>query len=80
MYTYTTQGTCSRSIAIDVKDGVVKSVVFDGGCTGNAQGVSRLIVGMDVEEAIKRLEGIECRNGTSCPDQLSRALKKMTAK
>ena len=74
MYHYKTRGTCSTSIAIDVKDGVIQSVRFEGGCSGNAQGISRLAAGMHVDEAIARLRGIQCRSGTSCPDQLARAL------
>lgn len=74
---YTTKGTCSRQIDIDVDDnGVIQKVVFMGGCSGNTQGVSALVVGMTVEEAINRLEGIKCGpRSTSCPDQLACALK-----
>ena len=77
MYTYKTQGTCSSAIEIDVKDGVVRSVQFINGCRGNTQGVARLVAGMPVDEVIRRLRGIECRSGTSCPDQLAHALQKM---
>ena len=59
-FSYKTKGVCSRGILIDIEDGIVKSVRFDGGCNGNTQGVSRLIEGMDAKEAIKRLEGIRC--------------------
>ena len=79
MFTYKTQGTCSRAITIDAQDGVIRSVVFDGGCRGNTQGVARLVAGMKVEEAISRLKGIQCQGDTSCPDQLARALMAMTA-
>ena len=73
---YKTFGTCSRAINFEVKDGVIQSVEFVGGCDGNTQGLSRLLVGMSVDEAIKRLSGIDCGGkGTSCPDQLARALK-----
>ncbi len=75
MYTYRTRGTCSRSIDFDVQDGVVTACRFNGGCAGNTQGVARLVVGMSVDEAISRLSGIQCRGGTSCPDQLARALR-----
>lgn len=80
MYQYKTQGTCSQQILIDVNDDdVIESVQFIGGCTGNTQGVARLVKGMKVDEVISRLKGIQCRAGTSCPDQLSRALEKMRA-
>lgn len=77
MFKYKTRGTCSRSISIDTSDGVIRSVEFEGGCRGNAQGVSRLVVGMTVEEAVRRLKGIQCQAGTSCPDQLALALESM---
>ena len=73
---YKTQGTCSRAIVVDVEDGVILSCKFIGGCSGNTQGVAALVKGMKVEEAIERLSGIQCGpRGTSCPDQLSRALR-----
>ena len=79
-FSYKTKGVCSRGILIDIEDGIVKSVRFDGGCNGNTQGVSRLIEGMDAKEAIKRLEGIRCgMRPTSCPDQLAQALKLILA-
>ena len=74
---YKTQGVCSRSIDIDVEDGVITQVKFNGGCAGNTQGVASLLRGMTVEDAIERLEGIRCGfKPTSCPDQLAKALKK----
>lgn len=73
---YTPRGVCSRNITIEVTDGIIDSVKFMGGCNGNTQGVAALVKGMKVEEAIKRLEGINCNGkGTSCPDQLAKALK-----
>lgn len=73
--TYRTKGTCSREIQFDVEDGVLKDVRFIGGCDGNLQGISNLAKGMKVEDVIKRLKGIDCGGkGTSCPDQLSKAL------
>lgn len=73
---YKTQGVCSREINFEVKDNKVTNVNFVGGCSGNTQGVARLIEGMDIDEAIKRLEGIHCGpRPTSCPDQLAKALK-----
>ena len=78
---YKTKGVCSSAIEFDIEDGLVKNVRFIGGCDGNTQGVSRLVEGMEVNEAIKRLEGIYCRGrGTSCPDQLSMALKEAVSK
>lgn len=74
MYVYRTKGTCSQGIEIEMDGSTIKSVHFIGGCTGNTQGVARLAAGMDIDEAISRLKGIQCRNGTSCPDQLARAL------
>ena len=72
---YTTKGTCSRKIDIDVEDGKIVSVQFLGGCSGNTQGVAKLLVGMSVDEAIERLSGIHCGpRPTSCPDQVARAL------
>lgn len=74
---YCPQGVCSRKIDIDVENGIIQKVVFTGGCSGNTQGVSRLLEGMTVEEAIARLDGIKCGfRPTSCPDQLAKALKK----
>ncbi len=76
-YSYKTSGTCSREIMFDIDGNTVKNVRFVFGCQGNTSGISRLIEGMDVDEAISRLEGIDCNGrGTSCPDQLARALKK----
>ena len=77
--TYVPQGgVCSRSIAVCVRDGKVERVVFEGGCHGNTQGIASLIRGMEVGEAIARLRGIDCKDkGTSCPDQLAKALEKI---
>ena len=73
---YKTKGVCSQLINFDVEDGKVKNVSFVGGCAGNLQGISRLVEGMDVKEAIRRLEGIRCGfKSTSCPDQFAQALK-----
>ena len=77
---YTTRGTCSRMIHVTVEDGVIESVTFDGGCAGNTRGVSALIRGMKVEEAVERLKGIRCGfKSTSCPDQLAKALEECLA-
>lgn len=73
---YRTHGVCSRAIKFDIVDNKVTNVQFVGGCSGNTQGVARLVEGMDVNEAIARMEGIQCGpRPTSCPDQLARALK-----
>lgn len=75
MATFRTKGTCSTMIEFDVRDGVVVKCSFQNGCDGNLQALSRLVEGRRAEEVIALLEGIQCRNGTSCPDQLARALK-----
>ena len=73
---YRPRGVCSQRIEIDVENGRVQDVQFTGGCSGNLQGISRLVKGMDVEEVISRVEGIRCGfKPTSCPDQLAQALK-----
>ena len=78
---YTPSGFCSRQIHFDIVDNKVRNVSFRGGCNGNLQGISRLIEGMDVDEAISRIEGIRCGfKQTSCPDQLAQALKKAAGK
>ena len=75
-YTYKPKGVCSRQMKVDVEDGVIRSVEILGGCSGNLQGISRLIVGMKAQDAIQRMEGVKCGfKDTSCPDQLSIALK-----
>ena len=74
--THTCVGTCSRQIDIELDNDIIRSVRFTGGCDGNTQGVAALLRGMKVEEAIARHDGIDCRGrGTSCPDQLARALR-----
>ncbi len=74
--TYQTSGVCSRAIQIELDGNVIKRVEYIGGCHGNTQGVAALVRGMTVQEAIDRLAGIDCRGrGTSCPDQLARALR-----
>lgn len=74
-YEYITKGTCSRRITVDINDGIINEVVFDGGCHGNTQGITKLVKGMSVDEVINRLKGVDCRGrGTSCPDQLAKAL------
>ena len=78
---YTTKGTCSRTILFEVEDGKVHNVQFVGGSNGNTQGVARLVEGMDVNEAISRMKGSDCNGrGTSCPDQLAKALEQAIQK
>ena len=73
---YKTKGVCSQEITFDVQDNKLTNVQFVGGCAGNTQGVARLVEGMEVDEAIRRLDGIRCGGKpTSCPDQLAQALK-----
>ncbi len=75
---YKTNGTCSSAIDVEVEDGIVKSVKFTGGCHGNLQGISSLVVGMKTDDVIARLKGIRCgMKSTSCPDQLAKALESM---
>ena len=77
---YKTSGVCSREINFEVVDGKLHNVSYVGGCNGNLQGIGRLVEGMDIDEAIKRLEGIRCGfKSTSCPDQLSKALREYQA-
>ena len=73
-----TKGTCSRVINIETEGDTIKEVSFMGGCHGNLQGISRLVEGMEIDEAIEKLSGIRCgMKSTSCPDQLARALSEM---
>ncbi|MDY3929092.1 MAG: TIGR03905 family TSCPD domain-containing protein [Clostridia bacterium] len=75
-YTYTPKGVCLMKIDFDVEDGILKNVKFTGGCNGNLKGISSLVDGMEVTEVIKRLKGTNCNGkGTSCPDQLAKALE-----
>ena len=75
---YQTKGTCSTSIDVEVEDGIIKFVQFYGGCNGNLQGISHLVEGMKIDDAISKLKGIRCGfKQTSCPDQLARALEEI---
>lgn len=77
-YQYRTKGVCSRNITFDIVDGKVTNVHFEGGCAGNTQGIAALVEGMDAAEAVRRLEGIRCGfKGTSCPDQLAKAIQQV---
>ena len=75
-YRYVPKGVCSKEMIIELEGDIIKNVKIIGGCAGNTVGVSKLIEGMKIEDAIKRLKGIPCGyKGTSCPDQLAQALK-----
>lgn len=78
---FTPHGVCARGIHLEVDDnGIIHNVSFNGGCSGNTQGVARLVEGMNIDEAISRMEGIRCGfKSTSCPDQLAQALKQIKA-
>ena len=76
MFTFVPKNVCSRQILFDVSDGKITSCEFVGGCTGNTQGLSKLVIGLTPSQVIERLKGIQCRNGTSCPDQLALAMQK----
>lgn len=81
MHTYATSGTCSKQITFDVQNSIVKNVIFHGGCSGNLQGISKLVEGLPINEVIARLKGIQCgTKPTSCPDQLTTALEEFTKK
>ena len=80
-YTYQPKGVCSRQMTFDIEDGVIRSVDIVGGCSGNLQGISRLVEGMKVEDAIEKMRGIKCGfKSTSCPDQLAIALSEAAQK
>ena len=76
-FEYKTKGTCSQHILFEIEEGILKNVQFIGGCNGNLKGIGSLVEGMDIDEVISRIEGIQCgMKSTSCPDQLAQALKK----
>ncbi|MDD6012483.1 MAG: TIGR03905 family TSCPD domain-containing protein [Oscillospiraceae bacterium] len=78
-YSYKPKGVCSRGISFEIVDGKVRNIQFAGGCSGNTQGVAALADGMTAEEVIAKLSGIRCGfKGTSCPDQLAKAVKEAT--
>ena len=78
--TYRPQGTCSQLMEVETDGNIITKVKITGGCSGNGQGVARLVEGMDLDTAISKMEGIKCGwKNTSCPDQLSVALKKIKA-
>lgn len=76
--TYRPRGVCSQLMRVEVEDRIIRKVEVQGGCSGNLQGISKLLVGMRIEDAIDRMEGIRCGwKDTSCPDQLAKALRTM---
>ncbi len=78
---YQTRGTCSRQIDLTIEDGIIKNVAFHGGCNGNLQGISRLVIGQKAEDVARTLKGVNCSGkGTSCPDQLSKAIEAALSK
>jgi len=75
-HSYVPTGVCSRLMTVEIENDIIKSCVIVGGCHGNLQGICRLVEGMDAEEAIEKLRGIDCRGrGTSCPDQLANCIE-----
>lgn len=80
-FEYRTKGTCSQRIIFEIEDNILKNVQFLGGCNGNLKGISSLVEGMDIDEVIAKVEGIQCGfKTTSCPDQLAKALKEAKEK
>ena len=81
VYTYTPRGTCSRKMVVDVENDIIRDVKIEGGCNGNLQGISNLVKGMKVQDAIDKMKGIKCGfKNTSCPDQLAIALEQAKEK
>ena len=78
-FTYKTHNVCSQEISFDLIDGHIWNIHFEGGCTGNTQGVAMLADGMTAEEVIRRCEGIDCHGGHSCPDELAKAVREAIA-
>lgn len=75
MYTYRTQGTCSSAIELEIENGIITKCNIVGGCRGNTKGLSTMVIGCKADEVAEKLAGIPCRGNTSCPDQLSRAIR-----
>lgn len=74
MFLYKTRGTCSKQIQLEITDGIITACAFVGGCSGNAQGLSRMVIGQNALEVARRLANIPCQGNTSCPDQLAKAI------
>lgn len=80
-YSFRPKGVCSMEMKVEIENNIIKSVKIIGGCPGNSLGVASLVAGMEINEAIKRLKGIDCRGkGTSCPDQLAKGLEEIKNK
>lgn len=80
-YIFKPRGVCSREMRVEIEDGIIRRVEVKGGCDGNLKGISKLLVGMPAKEAAERMEGIHCGfKNTSCPDQLSKAIKECLEK
>ena len=75
MFHYKTRGTCSTQIDLEIENGVITACAFHDGCMGNTQGIAKMVVGRNADEIKEMLRGIQCRGGTSCPDQLSKAIE-----
>ncbi len=75
MFSYYPKGICARQFLLDFDGNKIKSLKVIGGCSGNSQGISKLVQDMEIDDVIAKLKGIQCRNGTSCPDQLTKALE-----
>ncbi len=74
MFHFTTRGTCSTQIDLEIENGVITACAFHNGCKGNTQGLSRMVIGRNADEVKELLRGIPCRGNTSCPDQLAQAI------
>ena len=73
---FTPKGVCARNMNFDIENGVIRNLKVMGGCNGNLKGIASLVEGMKIEDVVSRLEGIDCSGkGTSCPDQLAKAVK-----
>lgn len=75
MFSYKTNGTCSTQIDLEIQDGVITYCKFNRGCPGNTEGLARMVIGQKADYVAARLEGVQCRSNTSCPDQLARAIR-----
>lgn len=77
-YTYKPQGVCSTQMIINVDNNILKNIKISNGCSGNLQGISKLLIGMNIDDIIEKLKGITCgHKKTSCPDQIATALMKI---
>ncbi len=74
MFIYKMKGTCARQIQLEITDGIITACSFSGGCSGNSQGLSRMVIGQNAMEVSQRLMNIACQGNTSCPDQLAKAI------